>query len=441
MLHACYLLTGAQAEGLREGPRPVGIEAVQLHRRVGAIACAHAARDRPRGRTPVRVPVATAAVTSERGRATPFSAIPPQYARLGAAQRLGRGFPQNPVIPGSFARTNGKTPDRINGKRTGRNDRTKREAYVQVATYKYRRRGAGSPVAGAWAPGMLGRGGSGGMATATGPMGARATSDGSLTGRGLLDRGLGGGDLLAGSAFSLTRETHQGGLLSFWSRGAQSQFAGREGALSRGGDGRTTMVGADYAKGPVVAGGVAVPQPGPGRVRRRRRRAGGLVGDRPLPVAGLPGDRASHGVGRGGRFRAGVQGRCPVGRHVDRRRRRPGAGRLAATDAAVTRFRTGLEGARDYTLAGRLSLRPSVEVGLRHDGGDAESGAGLVVGSGLVLADASTGLAVDLRVRMLVLHQAEGFRERDLCLLVVTALYGISCSFRGTAGAGAVPVP
>ena len=56
--------------------------------------------------------------------------------------------------------------------------------------------------------------------------------------------------------------------------------------------------------------------------------------------------------------------------------------------AAVTRFRTGLEGARDYTLAGRLSLRPSVEVGLRHDGGDAETGAGLDVGGGLVVSDA-----------------------------------------------------
>ena len=52
MLHACYLLTGAQAEGRREGPRPVGIEAVQLHSRVGEIACAHAARAGPRGRTP-----------------------------------------------------------------------------------------------------------------------------------------------------------------------------------------------------------------------------------------------------------------------------------------------------------------------------------------------------------------------------------------------------
>ena len=78
------------------------------------------------------------------------------------------------------------------------------------------------------------------------------------------------------------------------------------------------------------------------------------------------------------------------------------AGRLQTTDAAVTRFRIGLEGSRAYTLAGRLSLRPSVEVGRRHDGGDAETGAGLDVGSGLVVSDASTGLAVDLR--MLVMH-------------------------------------
>ena len=43
------------------------------------------------------------------------------------------------------------------------------------------------------------------------------------------------------------------------------------------------------------------------------------------------------------------------------------AGRLKATDAAATRFLTGLERSRDYALAGRLSLRPSVEVGLRPD--------------------------------------------------------------------------
>ena len=120
----------------------------------------------------------------------------------------------------------------------------------------------------------------------------------------------------------------------------------------------------------------------------------GIVEARLEEFPGLSAKRLSHSRGRG--EYAGVAG-----------------GQVASS---VTRFRTGLEGARDYTLAGRLSLRPSVEVGLRHDGGDAESGAGLVVGSGLVLADASTGLAIDLRVRMLVLHQAEGFRERDLAV-------------------------
>ena len=70
-------------------------------------------------------------------------------------------------------------------------------------------------------------------------------------GRGLLRMGLGGGDLLS---FALNRETQRGGILSFWGRGAQSRFAGREGALSLGGDVRTTMFGAGYAKGPLVTG-------------------------------------------------------------------------------------------------------------------------------------------------------------------------------------------
>ena len=53
-------------------------------------------------------------------------------------------------------------------------------------------------------------------------------------------------------------------------------------------------------------------------------------------------------------------------------------GRLNASEAAVTRVRTALEGSRGFTLGGdRLSLRPSVEVGLRRDGDDAETGAGM----------------------------------------------------------------
>ena len=60
--------------------------------------------------------------------------------------------------------------------------------------------------------------------------------------------------MLTGSAVALTRETRRGGTLSFWSRGAQSQFTGRKGALVLDGRVRTTMAGADYATGPLVAG-------------------------------------------------------------------------------------------------------------------------------------------------------------------------------------------
>ena len=77
---------------------------------------------------------------------------------------------------------------------------------------------------------------------------------------------------------------------------------------------------------------------------------------------------------------------------------------------------TALEGSRGFLLAGRMSLAPSVEVGLRHDGGDAETGAGMDIGGGLVVSDSATGLSVDLRVRMLLVHQAEGFRERGMTL-------------------------
>ena len=130
---------------------------------------------------------------------------------------------------------------------------------------------AGSAVGGGAAIGTPGLGGSGfggsglggsalGMAAAGGPKGSMSGPAGPMgaasgtLGGGLLSMGLGGGDVLTGSAFSLNRETRRGGILSFWSRGAQSSFHGNEGALALNGDVRTTMFGADYAKGPVVMG-------------------------------------------------------------------------------------------------------------------------------------------------------------------------------------------
>ena len=89
-------------------------------------------------------------------------------------------------------------------------------------------------------------------------------------------------------------------------------------------------------------------------------------------------------------------------------------GRLGATEAAVSRFRTGLEASGGYSFQRGLSLKLTLEVGLRRDGGDAETGAGVDVGGGLIVSDRLTGLSADVRVRMLVAHQDEGFRERGV---------------------------
>ena len=295
------------------------------------------------------------------------------------------------------------------------------------------------------------------MAGATGlaPVGARAATPqptGGLHGGGLLQMGLGGGDVLTGSAFALNRETRHGGIFSVWSRGARSNFAGRDGTVSLGGDVRTTMFGADYAKGPLVAGlslshsrglgeytGVTGGQTissvtglypwlgyratdritvwgvgGYGSGGLQLTPDGGSVLESDLSMkmaaAGTRGELVSGGAsGFGLAFKADALrvGTSIAG--VDG----PG-GRLEATGAAVTRFRTGLEGSRNVTLAGRMSLKPTVEVGLRHDGGDAEAGAGLDFGGGLVLSDPATGLLVDVKARMLVVHQDEGFRDRGI---------------------------
>ena len=328
---------------------------------------------------------------------------------------------------------------------------------------------AGSPVAGVGGMGSVGTPGFAGAMTGTmgatglgssgvgavaSPMGAAAGPAGDFfNGGGLLQMGLGGGDLLTGSDFALNRES-RGGILSFWSRGARSHFAGREGTLGLNGNVDTTMFGADYARGPIVAGlslshsrglgeyaGVAGGQvassvtglyPWLGYKATDRITVWGVAGygagglsltpvGGPALTSGLSMAMAAAGT-RGELFAGGASGfelafkadALWVGTSSDGVD--SAAGRLAATEAAVTRFRTGLEGARAYMIASRLSLRPSVEVGLRHDGGDAETGAGMDVGGGLVVSDASTGLAVDLRVRMLVMHQAEGFRERGMAV-------------------------
>ena len=87
---------------------------------------------------------------------------------------------------------------------------------------------------------------------------------------------------------------------------------------------------------------------------------------------------------------------------------------LAGTSTEATRLRLGLAASRPFRFEGGAQLKPSVEVAVRRDGGDAETGLGVDVGGGIAWADPRRGLAFDLKGRGLVGHDAKGFREAGL---------------------------
>ena len=106
----------------------------------------------------------------------------------------------------------------------------------------------------------------------------------------------------------------------------------------------------------------------------------------------------------------------------------PGAGNLAAARGEASRLRAVLDGSRSFALAGGATLTPSVAFGVRHDGGDAETGTGLEFGAGLGYAAPSRGLDMALRVHGLASHAEDGYGE-----------WGVSGSLRlvpGAAGRG-----
>ena len=268
----------------------------------------------------------------------------------------------------------------------------------------------------------------------------------------VLRTGIGVGDLLTGSAFEMNRETGQDGVLSLWSRGARAQFTGREGRVSLNGRIATTMAGADYRQGRLAAGlslahswgrgayqGVDIGDlassvtglyPWLGYKATERISVWGVTGygkgalrltpgkgdaletglSMAMAAAGMRGELAASGMGGFGlAFKTDALWVVTANGSVEEL-----GGSLAATRAAATRFRTALETSRRYAFGRELSLQPSLEVGLRHDDGDAETGAGVDLAGSLIALNPLPGLSADVRVRTLLLHQAEGFQDRGV---------------------------
>ena len=82
---------------------------------------------------------------------------------------------------------------------------------------------------------------------------------------------------------------------------------------------------------------------------------------------------------------------------------------LRSSKGDVTRLRVAVHGERPFILSGERTLTPSAEIGLRHDAGDAETGAGLELGAGLRYS--AGALTMEGRVRTLVAHADSGYEE------------------------------
>ena len=252
-------------------------------------------------------------------------------------------------------------------------------------------------------------------------------------------------DFLMRSSFLLSRQTRW----TVWGRGATTQFRGEEIDFSLKGGVVTGMLGVDYERGRML-GGVAVSHsmstgefdvwPSEYLATREDELESSLTGVYPylrvalnerLSAWGLLGygrgdlSPTTGGTGIGMKMGAlgmrGVLLRGTGGFALALRSdgfmvqmQSDADADLPSVEADARQLRLVLEGTRNVVFSLGRALAPSLEVGVRHDGGDAETGIGLEVGVGLGYADQNLGLTMETSVRGLLAHRDSNYREWGL---------------------------
>ncbi len=302
-------------------------------------------------------------------------------------------------------------------------------------------------------------------------------------------------EVLLGSSFTATGETATGGSLALWGRTAQSSFDGQDGAFSLDGETTSAMLGADYARDGWLLGLALMHSSGNGGYSDTQARPcpAGTVGQSPcseavrtggstvkatmtavLPYASLqvserlrlwgalghgsgevtlmpePGGTLSADISwsmaatglRGDVITAGQGSNFSLAFTSDMlwsRTRSEKTHELAASSATVTRLRAGLEAGWQMPLEHGSWLTPRLEIGARHDGGDAETGLGVELGGGLAWTDPGRGLSLDLSARTLIVHDDDDIKDQGFAAAFSfdprpDSARGLSLSLRQDAG-------
>ena len=259
-------------------------------------------------------------------------------------------------------------------------------------------------------------------------------------------------EVLVGSSFRLTLGAADDApartpRLTAWGRVAATRFDGRDGTLTLDGDMLTGTVGVDGAWDRLLAGVAVAHSQGDGSYTGAGDSRGDLeqtltslhpylryaVTDR-LDVWGLLGygwgelelametgetretdTNLMMGAfgGRGILLPAAETGGFELATRTDAMLTRTTSEAVAglAADAEAHRLRLILEGSRGFAWEAGRSFTPTVEVGLRHDWGDAETGFGLELGGRVQYADPAMGLTIEAAVRGLLAHEDRDYEE------------------------------
>ena len=246
---------------------------------------------------------------------------------------------------------------------------------------------------------------------------------------------------------------------SLWGRGALTHFSGADTGVTTRGDVLTGLLGVDYARQRWLAGVALAYHDGKGRFDAPGIGAGGELGSTLVSVNPYLRYALTHrlsvwgtlGYGRGslqltpqrtgdglgatpgevidtdlqmGMGAVGVRGVVYAGETTEltlksdalwvRTASAEAAGLRAVEAADSSRMRLLLSGRHERLLANGAALTPTVELGLRYDDGDAETGFGMELGGGLRYADPVRGLTIETRARTLLAHADGGYEEWGL---------------------------
>ena len=258
-------------------------------------------------------------------------------------------------------------------------------------------------------------------------------------------------DALMGSSFFYTdgeSEDASSAPLTAWGETASTRFKGSEGSLSLDGEVTTAMLGLDKRYGRWLVGSTLSYSEGEGGYRGSGALGGSMestltslnpyahfelnettslwgvfgYGSGSLRVtpegaeSAIETDLSNRMAAFGGRgllsVRSGDAGRFELALRSDAlvtRTDSEAVQGLVAARGATSRVRLMLEGSGSMPLATGGVLKPSLEAGLRYDGGDAETGAGIELGGGLGYA--AGNLSVEVNARALVAHEDTDYEE------------------------------